>query len=230
MTTSGTHTFNMTFDKIINRAFARCGRSLRTGYDLTSARDNLNLLFSEWSNRGIHLWRVKNATTNVVSGTTTYTIPDNGYDVLEAVYRRGSTANTTSKSDTTMTQISRSEYEAIPNKLALGTPSQYYVRRNLSNVEINLYLTPNITDDQINYFYVARIEDVGKYTNTPDAPYRFLPCLVSGLAYYMSQEIAPERADILERRYEQELNRALIEDSQSTSISLTPMNNYPFGG
>ena len=129
-----------------------------------------------------------------------------------------------------MTQISRSEYEAIPNKLALGTPSQYYVRRNLSNVEINLYLTPNVTDDQINYFYVARIEDVGKYTNTPDAPYRFLPCLVSGLAYYMSQEIAPERADILERRYEQELNRALIEDSQSTSISLTPMNNYPFGG
>ena len=76
-----------------------------------------------------------------------------------------------------MTKISRSEYENIPNKFQQGQPSQYFVQRNLSNVEINLYQTPNETDTQINYFYVGRIEDVGAYTNEPDAPFRFLPCI-----------------------------------------------------
>ena len=103
------------------------------------------------------------------------------------------------------------------------------MRRNLANVEINLYQTPDTTDTQINYFYVARIEDVGGYTNTPDAPYRFLPCTVAGLAYYLAQEVAPERSQELERRYEAELQRALTEDSQSTSVHIVPRDFYVGG-
>ena len=128
-----------------------------------------------------------------------------------------------------MTKISRSEYENLPNKTSQGTPSQYYIKRNLNSVKIHLYLTPNTTGTQLNYYYVGRIEDVGAYTNTPDAPYRFLPCLVSGLAYYTSQEIALERSQELERRYEAELQRALIEDSQSTSVNIVPQNFYSTG-
>ena len=199
MATSGTTTFNLSFDRIIERAYARCGKSLRTGYELQAARDNLNLLFSEWGNRGIHLWKVKNHTQNLTASTTT---------------------------DTSMTKISRSEYENIPNKFETGTPSQYYVRRNRANVEINLYQTPDTTDTQINYFYVGRIQDVGDYTNDPDAPFRFLPCTVSGLAYYLGQEVAPERSQELERRYEAELQRALTEDSQSTSVNIVPRSFY----
>ena len=222
MATSGTTTFDLSIDRVIERAYARCGMDLRTGYQLTAARDNLNLLFSEWGNRGIHLWKVINHTQTLTAGTNVYTAPADASDVLEVVFRSGDT-------DTTMTKISRSEYENLPNKTSQGTPSQYYIKRNLSSVKIHLYLTPNTTGTQLNYYYVGRIEDVGAYTNTPDAPYRFLPCLVSGLAYYTSQEIALERSQELERRYEAELQRALIEDSQSTSVNIVPQNFYSTG-
>lgn len=222
MATSGTTAFDLSIDRIVERAYARCGMNIRTGYELSAARDNLNLLFSEWGNRGIHLWKVKNTTTNLTAGTATYTAPSDASDVLEVVFRNGDT-------DTSMTKISRSEYENLPNKTSQGTPSQYYIRRNLSNVTITLYQTPDTTDTQINYYYVGRIEDVGAYTNTPDAPFRFLPCLVSGLAYYTAQEVAPERSQELERRYEAELQRALTEDSQSTSVHIVPRNFYHGG-
>jgi hypothetical protein len=222
MATSGTTNFDLSIDRVIERAYARCGMDLRTGYQLTAARDNLNLLFSEWGNRGIHLWKVINHTQTLTAGTNVYTAPADASDVLEVVFRNGDT-------DTTMTKISRSEYENLPNKTSQGTPSQYYIKRNLNSVKIHLYLTPNTTGTQLNYYYVGRIEDVGAYTNTPDAPYRFLPCLVSGLAYYTSQEIALERSQELERRYEAELQRALIEDSQSTSVNIVPQNFYSTG-
>ena len=135
------------------------------------------------------------------------------------VFRNGST-------DTTMTKISRSEYQAIPNKSSTGQPTQYFVQRNLSNVEIKLYLTPETTDTQINYYYLGRIEDAGAYTNTPDAPYRFLPCMVSGLAYFLSQKISPERTQALKLYYEDEMQRALTEDSQSTSVHIVPQNYF----
>ena len=222
MATSGTTNFDLSIDRVIERAYARCGMDLRTGYQLTAARDNLNLLFSEWGNRGIHLWKVINHTQTLTAGTNVYTAPADASDVLEVVFRNGDT-------DTTMTKISRSEYENLPNKTSQGTPSQYYIKRNLNSVKIHLYLTPNTTGTQLNYYYVGRIEDVGAYTNTPDAPYRFLPCLVSGLAYYTSQEVALERSQELERRYEAELQRALIEDSQSTSVNIVPQNFYSTG-
>jgi hypothetical protein len=224
MATSGTTTFNLEIDKVIQRAYRRAGKSLRTGYDLEAARDNLNLLFSEWANRGYSLWKVQNHTQNLTASTNQYTAPTNADDILEMVFRQTTGGNQT---DTTMTKISRSEYQNIPNKEATGTPTQFYVQRNLSNVTITTYLTPNTTGTQINYWYVQRIEDVGKYTNTPDAPFRFLPCMVSGLAYYLSQEVNPALSGELERRYESELARAITEDSQSTSVNIVPKNFYP---
>jgi len=224
MATSGTTTFNLEIDKVIQRAYRRAGKSLRTGYDLEAARDNLNLLFSEWANRGYSLWKVQNHTQNLTASTNQYTAPSNADDILEMVFRQTTGGNQT---DTTRTKISRSEYQNIPNKESTGTPTQFYVQRNLSNVTITTYLTPNTTDTQINYWYVQRIEDVGKYTNTPDAPFRFLPCMVSGLAYYLSQEVNPALSGELERRYESELSRAITEDSQSTSVNIVPKNFYP---
>jgi len=220
MATSGTTTFNLELDDIIQDAYERCGMSgSRTGYQLQSARRSLNLLLSEWGNRGVHVWKVENHTQNLTAGSTTYTAPSDASDVLEMVFRNGDT-------DTTMTKISRSEYQAIPNKSSQGQPTQYFIQRNLSNVQINLYLTPNTTDTQINYYYLGRIEDAGDYTNTPDAPYRFLPCMVSGLAYFLSQKISPDRTQALKLYYEDEMQRALTEDSQSTSVHIVPQNYF----
>lgn len=223
MATSGTTSFNLELDDIIEDAYERCGLSgSRSGYQLKSARRSLNLLLSEWGNRGVHIWKVENYTQNLTAGTNTYTAPSDASDVLEMVFRNGST-------DTTMTKISRSEYQAIPNKSSQGTPTQYYVKRNLSNVQITVYLTPDTTNTQINYYYLGRIEDAGAYTNNPDAPWRFLPCMVSGLAYYLSQKISPERTQALKLYYEDEMQRALTEDSQSTSVHIVPQN-YFVGG
>jgi hypothetical protein len=220
MATSGTTTFNLQLDDIIDDAYERCGLSTtRTGYQLKSARRSLNLLLSEWGNRGVHIWKVENHTQNLTAGTTTYTAPSDASDVLEMAFRNGDT-------DTTMTKVSRSEYQAIPNKSSQGQPTQYFIQRNLSNVTITLYLTPNTTDTQINYYYLGRIEDAGAYTNNPDAPYRFLPCMVSGLAYFLSQKISPERTQSLKLYYEDEMQRALTEDSQSTSVHIVPQNYF----
>ena len=223
MATSGTTTFNLDIDDVIEDAYERCGYQTRSGYDLKSARRSLNILFQEWMNRGIHLWKVENQTTNLVAGTTTYTAPNDASDVLEMTFRQTSGGDIT---DTTMSKISRSEYQAIPNKFSQGQPTQYYVERNLSNVVINLYQTPDTTDTQINYNYIGRIQDVGVYSNQPDAPFRFLPCMVSGLAFYLSQKKSPQMTQTLKLYYEDELQRALTEDGQRSSVHLVPQNYF----
>ena len=223
MATSGTTTFNLDIDDVIEDAYERCGVQTRSGYDLKSARRSLNILFQEWMNRGIHLWKVENETVNLVAGTTTYVAPSDASDVLEMTFRQVTSGTTT---DTTMTKISRSEYQAVPNKFSQGQPTQFYVERNLSNVVINLYQTPDTTDTQINYNYIGRIQDVGAYINQPDAPFRFLPCMVSGLAFYLSQKKNPQMTQGLKLYYEDELQRALTEDGQRASIHLTPQNYY----
>lgn len=223
MATSGTTSFNLDIDDIIEDAYERCGLETRSGYDLKSARRSLNILFQEWMNRGVHLWKVENYTANLTAGTTSYTAPSDASDVLEMTFRQVSGGTTT---DTSMTKISRSEYQALPNKYTQGQPTQYYVERNLSNVVISLYQTPNTTDTQINYNYIGRIEDVGQYTNQPDAPFRFLPCMVSGLAFYLSQKKAPQMTQALKLYYEDELQRALTEDGQRSSVHLVPQNYF----
>ena len=223
MATSGTTSFNITIDEVIEEAYERCGVRTNSGNDIKSARRSLNLLFSEWGNRGINLWKVKSETTTLVNGQVTYNTPSDCNDVLEAV------VTTTGGNQQTLTKVSRSEYIAIPDKTQSGTPSQYYVNRQITPT-ISLYLAPDTSAvTNIFYYYLARIEDVGAYTNTSDMPFRFFPCMVSGLAFYLSQKIAPDRIQALKLLYEDELKRALEEDGQRTSVYITPNVYYPQG-
>ena len=144
-------------------------------------------------------------------------------DVLEAVYRNSSNV------DTPLTKINRSTYQGLSNKTSEGTPSQYFVQRFIDKVTITLYLTPGSTEagNTINYYYVKRIQDVGDYTNATDVPYRFVPCMASGLAYYLSQKFKPELTQNMKLLYEDELQRALAEDGSSSSSYITPKTYYP---
>ena len=158
MATSGTTSFNITIDEVIEEAYERCGVRTNSGNNIKSARRSLNLLFSEWGNRGINLWKVKSKTETLVNGSVTYNTPSDCNDVLEAV------VTTSGGNQQTLTKISRSEYIAIPNKTQTGTPSQYYVDRQLTPT-ISLYLAPDTSAvTNIFYYYLARIEDVGAYT------------------------------------------------------------------
>ena len=143
-------------------------------------------------------------------------------DVLEASYRDSSNV------DVPLTKISRSQYQALSNKSSTGQPSQYFVQRFIDRVTITLYLTPGASQagDKINYYYVRRIQDAGAYTNATDVPYRFVPCMVSGLSFYLSQKYAPQRTQEFKLYYEDELNRALQEDGSSSSSFITPKSYF----
>jgi len=198
-------------------------------------------MFQEWGNRGVHLWKVKLAKIPLVLGPAEYSyasdsenFPIDMSTILEAFYRNNSTPAT--PSDIALTQISRSAYSATPNKLAKGTPSQYYVQRKL-NPSIFLYTTPSASVSststpssyQFCFYYLAKIEDVGAYNYTSDVVNRFYPCMMSGLAYYLSLKFSPAMSQELERRYESELLRALDADNQGTSTFISPQTFYGDG-
>ena len=237
-TTSGTTTFDKTFaiDEIIEEAYERIGLQGVSGNQLRQARRSLNILFQEWGNRGLHYWQIGNNSITLVADQAVYTMfraTGDGTsdatavygvdDVLEAVYRNSSNV------DTPLTKINRSTYQALSNKTSTGTPSQYYVQRFIDKVTITLYLTPGSTEagNKINYYYVKRIQDIGDYTNATDVPYRFVPCMVSGLAFYLSQKFKPELSQQMKLYYEDELQRALAEDGSSASSYITPKTYYP---
>jgi len=228
MATSGTTSFNLNIDDIIEEAYERCGLRTNSGNDLKSARRSLNLLFSEWGNRGVHLWKVALYEQALTSGTATYNTPSSTSDILEAYISTGAGISS-SITDVSLTKIDRSAYAALPNKGSTGQPSQYYVNRQ-TTPQITLYLTPDAaTYTYLKYYYIKRIEDAGAYTNDPDVVYRFLPCMCSGLAYYLAVKRAPERIETLRLIYEDELQRALTEDGQRTSVYISPQTFYGDG-
>ena len=240
--TSEATEFNPQIDDIIEEAFERTGvRGTRTGYQLRSARRSLNIMFQEWGNRGVHLWKVKLAKIPLVLGQAEYNyasdttnFPDDIDSVLEAFYRNNSI--TTAPVDVALTKIDRSAYSATPNKLTQGTPSQYYVERKL-NPSVFLYATPSSSvsstttpsNFQFCFYYLSKIENPGAYTNVSDVVNRFYPCMMSGLAYYLSMKFSPERTLDLERIYESEMLRALDADNQGTSTFISPQTFYGDG-
>jgi hypothetical protein len=307
-TTSGSYVFdkNLGIDEIIEDAYERIGIQGTSGYQLKTAKRSLNILFSEWGNRGLQFWEVKNQNITLVDGQSVYTFfrspADGASDGINTTLSaginatavtigvasvtgfatsgvitigteqisytgitslnltgctrgiNGSTAATHSTSDavlqfpigmtdiqeadyrvkstsvdTPMTKISRSQYQGFSNKTDKGLPTQYWVQRFIDKVTMTLYLTPGAAQDgnYINFYYTKRIDDVGAYTNATDVPYRFVPCMISGLAYYLAVKYAPQRVQELKLLYEDELLRAEDEDGSSNSTYISPKIYYP---
>jgi hypothetical protein len=237
-TTSGTTIFEKGFSiaDIVEESYERIGISGVSGYQLKTARRSLNIMFQEWANRGLHYWEVANNNITLVNNQATYTMfrsTTDGTssatavygvdDILEASFRNSDSV------DTPLTKINRSTYQALSNKTSTGQPTQYFVQRFIDKITVTLYLTPG--SDQagkfLNYYYVKRIQDAGDYTNDADVPYRFVPCMVAGLAYYLAVKYSPEKIQMLKMLYEDELNRALQEDGSSSSSFITPKTYYP---
>ena len=214
MATSGSRDFNLDVGEIIEEAYERCGLEVRTGYDARTARRSLNLMFADWANRGLNLWTVAQGTTDLVQGTSTYTLTADVVGMLEMVLRRDGT-------DYEVERISRGDYLTFPNKTDQGRPSQFYFNRQIDPV-ITLWQTPENSTDQLIYYYVQRIEDADALVNTTDMPFRFYPCMVAGLSYYLSMKRAPERIQILKAVYEEEFQRAAEEDEDRVPLKLQP--------
>lgn len=237
MTTSGTSTFNLDLSELVEEAFERCGREMRTGYDLRTARRSLNLLTIEWANRGINLWTIEQGSIPMVTGQSTYDLPVDTIDLLDTVIRTGTGQNQT---DINISRISESTYSTIPNKNAQARPIQVWINRQsgadypvtgVNNPKIVVWPTPNAPGNQYTFVYwrLRRIQDAGSGVSTQDIPFRFLTCMVAGLAFYLASklpEMAPERILFLKSEYEQQFQLAADEDREKASIRFVPRNSF----
>lgn len=239
MTTSGTNTFNLDLNNLVEEAFERCGSELRTGYDLRTARRSLNLLTIEWANRGINLWTIEQGSIPLTSGTATYNIPIDTIDLLDHVIRTGTGTNQT---DITCSRISVETYLTIPNKNSQGRPIQVWFNKQsgatypdgagtiVENPTITVWPVPNV-DNTYTFVYwrMRRIQDAGDGgTRTQDIPFRFLPCMVAGLAYYLSMKLpdAAPRIQMLKADYEEQFRLAAEEDRERAPIRFVPRTMF----
>ena len=223
MATSGTTAFNLDFTEIAEEAWERAGSEMRSGYDLRTARRSMNLLTIEWQNRGINLWTIDSGTVSLTTGTSQYTLPADTIDLLEQAIRTNS-GNTTKQSDINISRISVSTFSSIPNKLTRGRPVQVWIERLRDAPKINVWPVPDSNDYTFVYWRMRRVEDAGNGIETADMNFRFLPCLVAGLAYNIAMkmpELAP-RIDMLKAEYEAQFALASGEDREKSSARFVP--------
>jgi hypothetical protein len=223
MATSGTTAFNLDFTEIAEEAWERAGSEMRSGYDLRTARRSMNLLTIEWQNRGINLWTIDSGTVSLTTGTSQYTLPADTIDLLEQAIRTDS-GNTTKQSDINISRISVSTFSSIPNKLTRGRPVQVWIERLTDAPKINVWPVPDSNDYTFVYWRMRRVEDAGSGIETADMNFRFLPCLVAGLAYNIAMktpDLAP-RLDMLKAEYEAQFALASGEDREKSSARFVP--------
>ena len=227
MTTSGTHAFNMDFTEIAEEAWERAGREMRSGYDLRTARRSMNLMTIEWQNRGINLWTIDEGFVALTKGVSNYPLPADTIDLLEQVIRTNSGVTAT-QSDLNIGRISVSTYASIPNKLTQGRPIQVWIERLRDHPKINVWPVPDSNDYVFKYYRMRRIQDAGSGIETADMNFRFLPCLVAGLAYCISMkdpELAP-RIPMLKAVYDEQFALAAGEDREKASARFVPRIGY----
>jgi hypothetical protein len=227
MATSGTSAFNLDLTEIVEEAFERVGSEMRTGYDLRTARRSLNLMFADWANRGINMWTFEQGSQVLTPGVATYDLPADTVDLLEHVIRTGAGSAST-QADLTITRISVSTYATIPNKLQQARPIQVWIER-LNTPRYTVWPVP---DDSQTYTFVywrmKRIQDAGNGVNTMDMPFRFIPCMVAGLAYYLALKVpgGAERLPVLKQQYDEAWQLASDEDREKAAVRFVPRQMF----
>lgn len=243
MTTSATASFNLNLNELIEEAFERAGAELRTGYEFRTARRSLNLMFAEWANRGINLWTVESDSVPLIADQATYDLPIDTVDLIEHVVRTN--AGTSIQADIGISRISVSTYASLPNKTATGRPIQIYIDRlsganqpatvippRTSGIQyptFTVWPVPNVSSTYtLVYWRLRRMLDAGNGVNTQDIPFRFLPAMVAGLAYYVALKIpeSAERIPMLKQMYDEAWQQASDEDRDKATWRVVPREMY----
>lgn len=227
MTTSGTTAFNMDLTEIVEEAFERAGGELRTGYDLRTASRSLNLMFSQWANKGLNMFTYEQGMINLVAGQATYDLPADTVDLLEHVIRTGAGSAST-QADLTITRISVSTYATIPNKLTQARPIQVWIER-LDTPRITVWPVPDNSQPYVFvYWRLRRMQDAGTGVNTMDMPFRFYEAMTAGLAYHLALKIpgAIDRLQILKAQYDEAWTLAADEDRDKSAVRWVPRQMF----
>ena len=231
MTTSGLSNFNVDLTEIVEEAFERVGGEMRTGYDLRTARRSLNLLFADWANRGVNMWTFEQGTQVLTPGVATYELPADTVDLMEHVIRTGA-GSVSTQADLTITRISVSTYATIPNKLTQARPIQIWIER-LNTPRFTVWPVPDNTQTYtLVYWRLRRIENAGEGVNTMDMPFRFLPAMIAGLAYYLAMKVpgALDRLQVLKAQYDEAWDLASSEDREKAAVRFVPRQMFIGGG
>jgi hypothetical protein len=218
MAVSGSKDFELDVSDYIEEAFERCGKEMRTGYDLKTAKRSMNLLFADWANRGLNQWTIQQVTTTLTQGVSEINVGADTIDILSIVVRRDGT-------DYGIDRLSRDDYINIPNKTQQSRSSQWFLDRLISPV-LKLWPVPDNSTDQIIYNRLVRLDDADSATDTLQIPFRFYPALAAGLAYYIAIKKAPDRIQLLKSLYEEEMQRAMDEDRDRASFNIVPSLAY----
>lgn len=218
MALSGSTNFEPNVTEFIEEAFERCGIELRTGYDLRTAKRSINIMLAEWANRGLNQWTIEQRTQALTAADTDYSLGTDVIDILSAVVRRSGT-------DFSLSRISRDSYLAIPTKTSSGRPTQFFLDRQITP-NLKIWPAPENSTDVIIYDALTRIQDADTAANTLEVPFRFYPCLTAGLAYYLSMKKNPQLTQMLKVIYEEEFQRAMGEDRDRSSFTVTPEYQY----
>ena len=226
MALSGTATFNLTVNDVIQEAYDRIGGDPILGYDVRSARRSINILFSDWANRGYNQWTVEEKDLTLVQSTISYDLPADTIDIINANIKESDGKYYA------MSRLGLNDYSAIQTKTTEARPTQFYLQRT-STPKIYLYPAPNDSTDVVNYWRIRRIEDVTAQTvngveQNVDVPSRAIECMCSGLTYFLAQKrinIDINRRAELKLDYEQAFER-LIAGDDTPSTRILPSTSY----
>jgi len=222
MATSGTRAFSLDVATAIEEAYELAGLEARTSYDAVTARRSMNIMFADWSNRGIQMWEIAKQEITLTEGTSEYTLNSFDIDILDAYIERTDNGVTT---DLGLDRIDRNEFINIPNKTTKARSTDYWLERLKSPV-IHLYPTPENSTDKLIYYVWRTIEDANAQVNDIDIPTRFMPCLVSGLAYYLCLKKNVQKLTIMKEQYEQDLRNAIRYDEDRSPLRIVPKHEY----
>ena len=221
MATSNSFTFRLDVEQIISEAYERCGidNQTTTGYQAVTARRSLNLLFSEWANRGINYWTVQNNTLSLVDGQPTYTLPVGTIDLIDVVIRETSGASTI---DTVLQRVSIADYNQLPNKSSEGKPSQYMLDKQYTPVAYLWQVPDSSTAYSLVYWSINQLEDITVSNQDADIPYRWSDCICAGLSSKLALKFAPEKFQLLDQVYERAFDFAASSDNDGVSLRVRP--------
>ena len=222
MATSGTRAFSLDVATAIEEAYELAGLEARTSYDAVTARRSLNIMFADWSNRGIQMWQITKVELTLTEGTSEYTINSYDIDILDAYIQKTVSGIVT---DYALDRVDRNEFISIPNKATKARSTEYWLER-LKTPVIHLYPTPENSIDKLIYYVWLRIEDNTTQIDDVDIPSRFMPCLVSGLAYYLCLKKNAQKLPDIKEQYEQDLANAIAYDEDRSPLRLVPKQEY----
>ncbi len=226
MALSDQATFALTVNDVIQEAYDRIGGDPILGYDVRSARRSLNIMFSDWANRGYNQWTVEEKDLTIVKSTISYDLPADTIDIINANIKESTGLYYA------MSRLGLNDYSAIQNKATESRPTQFYLQRT-STPKIYLYPAPDDSTDVVNYWRIRRIMDItastvaGVEQNT-DVPSRAIECMCSGLTFFLSQKrpnIDINRRAELKLDYESAFER-LIAGDDSPSTRIIPSTSY----